>query len=297
MKGRKKVLPVTMAVVWFIVLTVLVLAVFFPYKKAFRLVLQNFIAGNGVTLSSVDARIGFLRAQAARMVMGHQALGSEPLMEMENVRLTANPLSILGGGLSVGGDASAYGGKVGLQISKIPLFSDGVPGLTARFSGINLARYPEGRFRWVKGLKGTMDGEIRREPRSAQGQVKGAFRIQVKDGELSEVSAAGFPRLIIPFNDLAAAGTVVGDKLTIEKVSIRSPGLSLTGKGLIEGTEYDRRISLTLTYTSAPGGAPLPGSGTIVVAGSVWAPAITVTPDSPKSGPDKKTPPATPPRR
>lgn len=291
MKERKKVMLLSMAVAWFIVLTVLIMALFFPYKKAFRLVLQNFIAGNGVTLSSVDARIGFLRAQAARMVMGHHALGAKPFVEMENVRFTANPLSILSGGLSVGGDASAYGGKVALQITRIPLFSDGLPGVAARFSGINLAKYPEGRLGWVKGLKGILDGEISREPRSAQGQMRAAFRLQVKDGEFNEVSAAGFPRLVIPFNDLAAAGTVVGEKLTIDKITIQSPGLSLSGKGAIEGTEYDRRINLTLAYTSNSGQAPLAGTGTIVVAGSIGAPVITVTPDPAKAQPAKKAPP------
>ncbi len=280
------------AVLWGILVAAFVLYLFFPYQRALGIAFQNVLGGNGIVFSAEGLKVRTLGVDASKIVIGHKAIEGKPLFELSKVHVTWNPFAMLKGTLSINSQASAYGGSLQCTIRGIPIFGTERPSMLLTFNDINLERYPEGNIPWFKGLKGTAKGWLKKDVPFAQpDNQKGSFAITASQGEIRELKVSAFPRLILPFKEIVAEGTVRGPTIDITRLSVNSSGLTMKGSGTIESTDQEHRLAIQLTYEALSQQAPLPGRGTITISGSQWSPQITIvketaelTPSPPTSG-------------
>jgi type II secretion system protein N len=286
--GRKTLLWIG-AAVWFVVLMVVALYLFFPYNKIFKIAFQNIVTANSMTVSFVDARLGFMKASASKLVVGHDSFAGRPMFELENVRFRCNPVSVFRGTLDLFSDASVYGGTLTFSIKDIPVVGNATPKEVITLAGIDLSRYPEGRLQWFKKMKGTLSGRITKEMGFlAREQQKGDFYFSIKDGEINEIAAQAFPRFVLPFREIALGGKIRGESIYIDNVLITGTDVVLKGRGKVDGSDLDRRINVRLTYETTAKQPSLKDKGVITIAGNLWSPEITITPEERKTAGQKK---------
>jgi type II secretion system protein N len=274
---------------WFLVLLILALYLFFPYGKVFKIAFQNIVTANNMTVSFVDARLGFMKAEASKLVVGHDSFAGRPIFELEKVRFSCNPVSVFKGTLDLFSDASVYGGTLSFSIKDIPVVANTTPREIITLTGIDLSRYPEGRLKWFKGMSGILSGRITKDLAVlAQEQQKGNFSFSIRNGEIKEIAARDFPKFIVPFKEISVGGKIRGESISIEKVEITSPDITVKGSGVVEGSDLERRINMKLAYETTSKAALLTGRGIISITGNLWSPDIVVTPEDRKAAAPKK---------
>jgi len=282
-KINKQYLLYAGAVVWFFILLVVVLYLFFPHQKFVKIAFQNFLCGNKMMVSIEGAKIRPVGAVASKIVFGHEGLQGKPLFEIEKIKISWNPFSLVKGVLSISSDASAYTGKMKLNIEGIPVIVNSLPNMKINLSNIDLAKYPENRLPWFKGVSGTLNGWVKKDmPLHAPEKQKGSFSINMRNGEIMEIAIKNLPRLTIPYKDIAIEGKIDGERINLSKIAINSPGNTINGSGTIEANEFEQKINLKFNYEATTKNAPLAGKGTITISGSQWSSDIVITPEVPE---------------
>jgi hypothetical protein len=96
-------------------------------------------------------------------------------------------------------------------------------------------------------------------------------------------------RLILPYKEILAEGTLSGGRIDINKIMVTGDGIALRGSGTIEPGEPQRRLNITLQYEGTAAG-PLTGKGALTISGNQWSPQVAITPakpeDAKKQAPD-----------
>lgn len=268
------------AALWGLTLAAFILYFFFPYQKALAVAFQNALGTGSRTAFLVDGvRLRNFGIDASRIVVGQQGPENPPVLELSHIKIRWNPLSILKGTLSIYSEASLYDGQLSCTISGVPVFRGDRPDVFITFRNVNLAKYPEGRFPWFKGLSGTATGWIRKEPVPGQpAALKGGFSITVMDGEIREIKTKNWPRLVLPFKEIVTEGAMLGATIDLARIFFKGPGIVVKGRGFIEAAEADHRLAIQLVYEAPAGGFPLPGHGTITVSGTQLSPQVSITP-------------------
>jgi len=288
----KKCLLCTGAVVWFFLLLIVLMYFFFPYQKLFIIAFQNLFCGSKMTVYIEGAKIKSGGGMISKIVLGHEALKGNPLFEIERIKVNWNPFALVKGTLNMSSDASAYSGTIKVNIEGIPVIINSIPLLKISLANVNLAGYPEGRLPWFKGMSGTLNGWIKNEtPLYAPEKQKGSFSINMKDGEINEISIRDFPRLTIPYKDIIVEGKIEGEKVNLSKIAISSPGNIIRGSGTIDANEYEQKVDLKFYYEALVKNAPLAGKGTITITGKQWSPDVVIAPEVPEK-PAEGMPPA-----
>jgi hypothetical protein len=281
MPNSKKILFYAGTVVWFFLITAIIVYNFFPYQKLIRVAFQGFLSGSKMVVSIEGAKIKTTGAQASKILFGHEALKDQPLFEIEKVNIFLAPLSIVEGVLSVHSDASAYGGKLTMNVDNIPFIRNTAPSIKINFAKIDLSKYPENRLPWFKGISGQMSGWVKKEmPMLAPEKQKGSFAVNIQNGDIKELYLKNAPRLSLPFKEIAVEGRIDGDTIRLNRIFIRSIGDEISGSGIIESNDLEQKIDLKLTYEATSKGAPLPGKGIITVSGNQWSTDVNITPAS-----------------
>ena len=283
MNKYKKYLPYVAVTIWFFILTTLILYVFFPYQKIFRLAFMNFISSSKMVVSVEGARIRPLSARASKVVFGHEALQGKPLFELEKVKVSWNPLSIFKGVINISSEATTYSGVTRFWVSGVPVLANSTPVLTVSIANISLSKYPDDRVPWFKGITGIMNVWMRKEiPLFSLDRQKGNFLISLQNGEIKEIRTKNFPKITLPYKEIKIEGKIEGERILLSKIFINSFGNVIKGNGTIESNEYEQKINLKLDYEATSKGAPLSGKGTITIIGNQWSPDILVTPSEQK---------------
>jgi len=290
-KINKQYLLYAGAVAWFFILLVVVLYLFFPHQKFVKIAFQNFLCGNKMMASIEGAKIRPVGAVASKIVFGHEELQGKPLFEIEKIKISWNPFSLVKGVLSISSDASAYTGKMKVNIEGIPVIINSLPNMKINLSNIDLAKYPENRLPWFKGVSGTLNGWVKKDmPLNAPERQKGSFSINMRNGEIIEIALKDLPRLTVPYKDITIEGKIDGERINLSKIAINSPGNIINGSGTIEANEFEQKINLKFNYEATTKNAPLAGKGTITISGSQWSSDIVITPEVPEQ--PSATPPA-----
>ena len=289
MPNSKKILFYAGTVLWFFLVTAVIVYVFFPYEKLIRIAFQGFLSGSKMVVSIQGAKIKTTGAQASKIVFGHEALKDHPLFEIEKANIFLEPLSIFKGILSVHSTASAYGGRLAMNVENIPFIRNTVPSIRIDFTKIDLSKYPENSLPWFKGISGQMNGWVKKEmPLTAPERQKGSFAVTIQNGDIKELYLKNAPRLSLPFKEISVEGRIDGDMIRLSRIFIKSIGDEIGGSGTIESNDLDQKIDLKLSYEATSKGAPLPGKGTITVSGSQWSTDIDVTPAARNDAEGKK---------
>jgi hypothetical protein len=289
MPNSKKILFYAGTVAWLFLLTALIVYTFFPYQKLIRIAFQGFLSGSKMVVSIEGAKIKATGAQASKIVFGHEALKDQPLFEIEKANIFLEPFSIVKGVLSVHSNASAYGGKLTMNVDNIPFIRNTAPSIKIDFTKIDLSKYPESRLPWFKGISGQMSGWVKKEmPLMAPEKQKGTFAVNILNGDIKELYLKNAPRLSMPFKEIAVEGRIDGDTIRLNKIFIKSIGDEISGSGTIESNDLEQKIDLKLSYEATSKGAPLPGKGVVTVSGNQWSTEINITPASQDKTDEKK---------
>jgi len=269
--------------VWFFILLFVVLYLFFPHEKFVKIAFQNFLCGNRMIASIEGAKIRPVGAVASKIVFGHDELQGKPLFEIEKIKISWNPFSLVKGVLGISSDASAYTGKMKVNIEGIPVIINSLPNLKITLANIDLAKYPENRLPWFKGVSGILNGWVKKDmPLYAPERQKGSFSINMRNGEIMEIAIKNLPRLTVPYKDITIEGKIDGERINLTKIVINSSGNSINGNGIIEANEFEQKIDLKFNYEATTKNAPLAGKGTIIISGNQWSPDIIITPEVPE---------------
>ena len=272
---RKRYFLYAGAVFWAVLVTGIILSVSFPYQKMVKILFQDIAAGSGSRISFADARRGLMGAFVSSIRVGNHGVEGKPLYEIERVTLRWNPFSLVGAGPAVSARAFAYGGEMDYTVYRMPSLSSGPAKLDVRLSGINLARYPEGRLPWLKGMTGVMKGTIARDVNLIdREQEKGTFSFMVKEGELKEAAFKDGSRVSLPFKELVVEGRIKGERWDVDRVYLKGNGYAVKGLGVIEGSGAGAVVDLKLDYQSSADGAPLTGKGSVMISGDLWSPEV-----------------------
>jgi type II secretion system protein N len=278
--SMKKYLLCAGTVVWFFLLLIALLYFFFPYQKIFTIALQNSFCGSKMTVDIEDAKIRHSGGIVSKIVFGHEALKGKSLFEIEKIKISWNPFSLVRGALNMSSNASAYSGTLKVDIERIPVIMNSLPLLKINLANINLAMYPEGVLPWLKGMSGTLNGWIKNEsPLNAPEKQKGSFSISMKDGEIKELLIRDFPRLTMPYKEIVIEGKIEGERVNLSKITINSLGNMIRGSGTINVNEYEQKVDLKFYYEALVKNAPLAGRGAITITGKQWSPNIVITPE------------------
>ncbi|MCX5805949.1 MAG: type II secretion system protein GspN [Proteobacteria bacterium] len=268
--------------VWFFVLLIVLLNLFFPYQKLFGIAFQNLFVGSKMLVSIEDAKMKPGGGIVSKVVFGHEAMQGKPLFEVEKLRINWNLFLLLKGILNITSDASVYSGTMKANIENIPIMANSLPLLKMSLANVNLAAYPENRLPWFRSISGTLNGWIKEELSFyAPEKKKGNFSINVKNGEIKEISVRDFPRLTIPYDEIVIEGEINGERINLNKIAINSPGNSIKGIGTINMNDYEKKVDLKLYYEALNKNAPLAGKGTITITGKQWPPEVIITPEVP----------------
>jgi len=263
---KKKVFFSLSLVLWTFIVFMVILLLFFPYRRVTLIALQNVISTGNANISYMNVKSAFMGAEVSKVMIGDDAIDGKPLYEIEKVKLRWNPFSIFKGVADVYGYSSAYGGVVRFSVQDIPMMVNTIPYIATRFENVNLANYPEKQFPWCKGINGTLSGWIRREvPYAAPEKQKGSFSIQIKNGAIRGVVIKDFAGFLLPFKDMSIEGKLRGTTVEISRIVINDAGITIKGSGIIEGSTGDQRINVKLSYESTAKDIPLSGKGIIAV--------------------------------
>jgi hypothetical protein len=153
----------TTITLWGLIVMVVVVLLFFPYQKALKIASQNVLGAGKMIVSLEGVSLGFMSAEASKIVVGHAAVDGKPLFELRKIHVRWYPLSLLTGRLNILSKAAAYDGVVECIIEGIPVIATASPRMSIKFTNVNLAKYPEGTLPWFKGISGNMSGWIRKE--------------------------------------------------------------------------------------------------------------------------------------
>ncbi len=277
-KVPKETLVYAGIVLWGFLVMTLVVLLFFPYQRAFRIASQNVLGGSRMIVSVEGGSLGFLSAEASKIVVGHAAVEGKPILELRKVSAKWYPLSLLTGKLNIFSKATAYDGTVQCILGRIPVIVTANPVISIKFDKINLAKYPEGTLPWFKAISGTMSGWIQEEaPLVGSDRQRGSFRIAMTAGEIKELQVKGFPGLILGYNEVVAEGKISGSRIQVDRIHIEGNGLKLRGSGFIDRGGPEPRINLRLICQASSKESLLANGAVITVTGNQWSPTITVS--------------------
>jgi type II secretion system protein N len=263
---------------WGLIVMLGVITILFPYQKALRIVAQNVLGSSRMIVALEGSRLGFTKAQASKLLVGHVAVEGKPLFELRDLRIQWYPLSILLGRLSVFGTAVAYDGVVECTIDRIPALANGIPVMRLKFERIKLVKYPEETLPWFKGMSGTMSGWISMEvPLTGAGDQKGSFRIIMTSGEFRELHIKDLQNFVLGYNEITAEGKISGSRITVDEILVKGDGIQLKGSGTIERGVLGQKVNLTFVCENHSGNPLLSTGSIITVTGNQWSPTITIS--------------------
>ncbi|MCX8023534.1 MAG: type II secretion system protein GspN [Syntrophorhabdaceae bacterium] len=277
MDRYRKFLLIFSMVIWFFVISALIIYNFFPYQKFVRVTFQGLLCGSKMAVSIDGVKWGFPGASVSRIIFGHEALQGKPLFELKGVSVSLAPLSLFKGVVDLKSEALAYGGNVKIHIENIPFIRNSTPTIYTEIKKADLSQYPEGRLPWFKAISGTLEGSFKNKiPPLFTEKQSGNFSLRLKNGEIKEIATKNGPRITIPFKDIVVEGVIEGNIIKIQKISVESMGNVIKGSGMIESNDLEQKVDLKLFYEAIQKNAPLPGKGTITISGNQWATDIEI---------------------
>jgi type II secretion system protein N len=277
-KVPKQMLFYTTITLWGLIVMVVVVLLFFPYQKALKIASQNVLGAGKMIVSLEGVSLGFMSAEASKIVVGHAAVDGKPLFELRKIHVRWYPLSLLTGRLNILSKAAAYDGVVECIIEGIPVIATASPRMSIKFTNVNLAKYPEGTLPWFKGISGNMSGWIRKEvPLGRLDKQKGSFRIAMSAGEVREIQVKNLPNLVLGYKEVVAEGRIAGSIVHLDKILVEGDGVSLKGRGTIDRGQPEQKINLTLVCESSSNTSPLANGAVITVTGNQWSPTIAIS--------------------
>ena len=174
---------------WGAFIGALVIYLFFPYQKAFKIALQNVMSNGRTAVSMEGVSVKAAGIHASRLLLRPVSTsGQTPPLEFTNVDISWNPLSLFTGKLAIRSTASVYDGLLRCGIDGIPFTGPANPNIVLRLEHVNLEKCPEGLFPWFKGISGSLDGIVRKEtPLTRPDKQTGSFRFDLKGGEVKDL--------------------------------------------------------------------------------------------------------------
>ena len=278
MKVPKQMLFYTAITLWGLIVMVVIVLLFFPYQRALKIASQNVLGAGRMLVSLEGVSLGFMSAEASKIVVGHAAVEGKPLFELRKIHVRWYPLSLLTGRLNIYSKAVAYDGVVECIIAGIPVLATASPAMNIKFTNVNLAKYPEGTLPWFKGISGNMSGWIKKEvPLARSDKQKGSFRITMSAGEIREIQVKNLPNLILAYKEVVAEGRIAGSIVHLDKILVEGDGINLKGRGTIDRGQPEQKINLTLVCESSSDTSPLGNGAVITVTGNQWSPTIAIS--------------------
>lgn len=269
-------------VLWGLLVTGLVVHLFFPYQRVLRIAFQNVVGSSRMVVSVDGMRLAPLGVHVKRALVGHEAIQGKPLAELTDIRITWQPWSLLTGKFSIASEGSAYDGIVKCDVLGIPVLTTNNPLMTIRLSKVNLAKYPPGTLPWFKGISGTAEGSMTREvPLLHPTKEKGSFRFTIKNGEIRDLYTKNLQGIVVPFKEITAEGRLDGSQAIIDRVFLSGSDITMKGNGTLSKGDPHPAINLKIFFESQSKAVPLPPKGIIIMSGSQWSPTVTVSTEAP----------------
>ena len=270
----------------------LVIYLFFPYQKALRIALQN-VTGNGRAVVSMEGvTMKLMGIRASRILFRPEAsTGQTAPFELSKVDIFWNPLSLIKGKVTIYSKAALYEGTLLCTVEGIRFIGPTDPNIFLKLDHVNISKCPEGALPWFKGMSGTLDAVIRKEtPIGRPDKETGVFRLSIRGGEIMGLQVKNMPRLIIPYKEIVVEGKIDGPRLNINKLTLTSEVIALSGAGVVQSGEPDRGIDMKLSYQVLSKSFPLQGKGIITVSGSQAAPVVAISAPEAEKPAGVKTP-------
>jgi type II secretion system protein N len=279
MDRRKKLLLSFSALLWALLVFALVIHLFFPYEKVFKVALQNILGGGRATVAMEGLNARPLGIRASKLIVKVDTSGPEiKPFELSDIDVSWSPLSFLRGRIGIRSKALLYDGSLRSTMEGIGLTGVSSPAMHITVKGVNAAELPEGVFPWFKTITGTLDGEITKKTAlSTPGRQTGSFRFLLKTGEVRDLKLKGFPRLVVPYREILIEGKIEGTRIDMTRILVDSDLVALKGSGFIDTGDLNQHFTVNLSYTALSDSLPLKGKGTMVVTGSQAAPKVTIT--------------------
>jgi type II secretion system protein N len=277
--GKRKVLLFSGAVGWGILVMALVIYLFFPYQKALKIALQNVARNGRAAVSMEGVTMKLMGIRASRILFRPDAsMGQTAPFELSKVDIFWNPLSLIKGKVTIYSKAALCEGTLRCTVEGIRFIGTSDPNISLKLDHVNIGKCPEGALPWFKGMSGTLDGVIRKEtPIGRPDKETGVFRLTIRGGEIKGLQVKDMPRLIIPYKEIVVEGKIDGPRLNINKLTLTSEVIALSGAGVVQSGEPDRGIDMKLSYQVLSRSFPLQGKGIITVSGSQTAPVVAIS--------------------
>jgi type II secretion system protein N len=277
--GNRKVLLFSGAVGWGILVMALVIYLFFPYQKALKIALQNVARNGRAAVSMEGVTMKLMGIRASRILFRPDAsMGQTAPFELSKVDIFWNPLSLIKGKVTIYSKAALCEGTLRCTVEGIRFIGTSDPNISLKLDHVNIGKCPEGALPWFKGMSGTLDGVIRKEtPIGRPDKETGVFRLTITGGEIKGLQVKDMPRLIIPYKEIVVEGKIDGPRLNINKLTLTSEVIALSGAGVVQSGEPDRGIDMKLSYQVLSRSFPLQGKGIITVSGSQAAPVVAIS--------------------
>ncbi|MGD0486645.1 MAG: type II secretion system protein GspN [Syntrophorhabdales bacterium] len=277
--GKRKVLLFSGAVGWGILVMALVIYLFFPYQKALKIALQNVARNGRAAVSMEGVTMKLMGIRASRILFRPDAsMGQTAPFELSKVDIFWNPLSLIKGKVTIYSKAALCEGTLRCTVEGIRFIGTSDPNISLKLDHVNIGKCPEGALPWFKGMSGTLDGVIRKEtPIGRPDKETGVFRLTIRGGEIKGLQVKDMPRLIIPYKEIVVEGKIDGPRLNINKLTLTSEVIALSGAGVVQSGEPDRGIDMKLSYQVLSRSFPLQGKGIITVSGSQAAPVVAIS--------------------
>ncbi len=277
--GNRKVLFFSGVVAWGIFVMAFVIYLFFPYQKALKIALQN-VVGNGraaVSMEGVTTKLMGIKVSRILFRPDASAIQMAPF-ELSNVDIFWNPLSLLKGKVTIYSKAALYEGTLRCTVEGIPFIGPSDPNISLKLDRVNIGKCPDGALPWFNGMSGILDGVIRKEtPAGRPDKETGVFRLNIRGGEIKGLQVKNMPRLIIPYKEIVVEGKIDGPRLNINKLTLTSEVIALSGAGVVQPGEPDHGVDLKLSYQVLSKSFPFQGKGVITVTGSQAAPVVAIS--------------------
>jgi type II secretion system protein N len=279
MDRRRGFLYFASVVSWGVLVAALVLYLYFPYQKAFKIVLQNVVGGGRATVAMEGVRTKALGISATKLrIRLDPNFGPAAPFELSGIDISWNPLSLFKGKFTIDSTASLYDGRLKSTMDGIAFMVPSSPAILLTLQGVNMAKCPEGVFPWFRGLTGTLDGVIRNDTALATPDKQtGTFQFVIKNGEVKDIQIRNSPRLVIPYKQITLEGKTNGARIEMTKILVNSDVILLKGSGSIEAGEVEQSLDINLSYEALSKALPLKGKGVISIRGSQGAPLVTIS--------------------
>jgi type II secretion system protein N len=275
---RSLVFPLAVAL-WGIVVTAIVLYIFFPYQKVIKIALQSAVGGGRVTIAMEGVKTRALGIRAAKLSLRPDVNGLQTIpFELSQVDIAWSLFSLLKGKLDIDSKASFCDGLVKSTIDGIPLMRPSSSSILLTLKDINLAKWPKGVFPWLGDMTGTLDGVFKKEmsPATSNKQI-GAFQFVIRNGEIRDIRVKNLPRLIVPYKQITMEGKLSGSRIDVTRIFLASDIILLHGNGSIDPWDPEQNIEVNLYYEALSKALPLKGKGTISIRGNQTAPLVTIS--------------------